>query len=165
MDGGIRFKKLGIESIPALLDLERTCFSLPWNEEQYRVGLEHGAFHAYGAYEAGEGFGDGATDGCLAAYVSFSLAGDEMEILNLATRPELRRRGFARRLLGLALGSCYKIGVRRSFLEVRVSNHPAKALYESLGYRQVGARKGYYVDTGEDALVLRLDLDSPPLLD
>jgi ribosomal-protein-alanine N-acetyltransferase len=94
--------------------------------------------------------------------VSFHHVVDEMEILNIAVRPELRRRGLGARLLGLALGICAEMGVRLAALEVRTGNAPALALYARFGFVRVGLRRGYYADTGEDAVLMNLELPAPP---
>jgi ribosomal-protein-alanine N-acetyltransferase len=94
--------------------------------------------------------------GCqLAGFHCYWVLSDEMHILNLATAPAFRRRGVARSLLRHALGRAGRSGVRRAFLEVRSHNEAAIALYRSLGFVQIGIRRGYYAD-GEDALVMEL---------
>ncbi|MCS7314378.1 MAG: GNAT family N-acetyltransferase [Bryobacterales bacterium] len=77
----------------------------------------------------------------------------EAEILNLAVWPERRRLGIATRLLESVLAT----PGYRWFLEVRESNHPARRLYEKMGFREVGRRPSYYQDTGEAAVVMRRD--------
>jgi [ribosomal protein S18]-alanine N-acetyltransferase len=86
------------------------------------------------------------------------LAGDDAEIESLAVTEEWRRRGIARQLcvdlLNWARARCAK----HASLEVRVSNAAARALYHSLGFREVAVRRGYYRDPEEDALVMTTDL-------
>lgn len=147
--------RLGPEHASELAGLERSCFAVPWTEEQYRLGLKNGVFKIFGLREGPEG--------PLLAYLSFYHALDEMEILNVGVRPDRRRRGLGRRLLGLVLQVCYRLGVRRSFLEVRRSNAAAQNLYAQFGFVVVGERKGYYPDNGEDALLMRSDLDGGDL--
>lgn len=89
----------------------------------------------------------------LLAYTSVYHTLDELEILNLAVRPEERRKGFGRRILGMALQVARKMGMQKVLLEVRVGNHAAIGLYQDSGFRQVGVRPCYYTDTGEDALI------------
>ncbi len=149
--GEFRFARLGLDDLPGLVALERRCFSMPWGEREFRLGLEGRVFNVFGLF---------GPDG-LAAYVSFHHVVDEMEILNVAVRPELRRRGLGARLLGLALGICAGMGVRVARLEVRAGNVPALALYARFGFARVGLRRGYYTDTGEDAVLMSLDLPAP----
>jgi ribosomal-protein-alanine N-acetyltransferase len=76
-------------------------------------------------------------------------------MMNVAVHPDHRRRGIAEALI-LALSEDLKAGGNQCLtLEVRASNAPAIALYENLGFRQVGLRKNYYHKPKEDALILR----------
>ena len=72
----------------------------------------------------------------------------------------MRRRGIGRLLLGTVLDEARRRGLRLVGLEVRPSNAGALRLYESFGFRVVGRRRGYYYDTGEDALVMQAELGS-----
>ncbi len=97
----------------------------------------------------------------LVGFVLFRSAGDEAEILSIAVRRSHRGRGHGRLLMDEALRQLYRERVRSCFLEVDPDNAPAVSLYRSLGFAQVGARKGYYQRPGADAgaaLVMRLDL-------
>ncbi len=82
-------------------------------------------------------------------------AADEGEIANIAVAPDARRRGIAGELLDDALRSAAHSGVGSVYLEVRVSNDAARALYASRGFIAVGRRRAYYRNPLEDALVLR----------
>ncbi|MGE4506795.1 MAG: ribosomal protein S18-alanine N-acetyltransferase [Desulfovibrionaceae bacterium] len=132
----------------AVMELERLCFPYHWTEEQFRLGLERGAFQVLGALD-GE---------ALVGYLAFSIILDEMEILNLAVHPAERRRGLGARLLGKLLAVCRERGVRTGFLDVKQSNTPAIDLYLKFGFKKRGVRKRYYPDTGEDALLLSREI-------
>ena len=147
--GGMEFARLDRNDLAALAALEKECFATPWTEEQFLLGLEQGVFKVFGLKD----------DGVLAAYCSFYHVADGMEILNIAVRPELRRVGLGRRLLGLVLGICARMGIVEAHLEVRVGNTAARRLYEGFGFTACGVRKEYYPDNGEDAVVMRLDLE------
>ncbi|WP_084457960.1 ribosomal protein S18-alanine N-acetyltransferase [Desulfocurvus vexinensis] len=149
--GDYCFDRLGLDDLPALVALERRCFSMPWGEREFRLGLAGGVFKVFGL-RGPQG---------LAAYISFHHVLDEMEVLNIAVHPHLRRRGLGARLLGLALGICAGLGVRHAHLEVRMGNAPARALYARFGFVQAGLRRGYYTDTGEDAVLMALELSAP----
>lgn len=146
-----QFARLGPPELPQLLALERLCFSHPWNERQFLLGLENKAFFVFGLKHGEE----------LAAYCSFHAAAGEMEVLNIAVSPPLRRRGLGRRLLGLVLQICRNMGINQGYLEVRRSNAAARALYEAFGFVECGVRKAYYPDNGEDAVLMRLDFPDP----
>ena len=85
--------------------------------------------------------------------VLLRVTADEAEILTIGVVPSMRRQGIARALLEESLTRARILGVRALFLEVGVRNHPARALYEGMGFREVGRRRRYYAN-GEDALIL-----------
>jgi ribosomal-protein-alanine N-acetyltransferase len=90
----------------------------------------------------------------IVGYLCLWLVADEVHVTNFAVDPTHRQHGFGRYLLGTLLDLYRRNGARRAALEVRPSNHSARRLYEAFGFRQVGLRKGYYFDTGEDALLM-----------
>lgn len=96
--------------------------------------------------------------GLLAGLAAFQLAGGEASLDTLAVAPALRRRGVGRCLLRAALESLAAQGAGCCFLEVRLSNAPAIALYQSLGFAAVGRRPGFYRAPAEDALIMRCPL-------
>lgn len=145
----LTFAWLDKDDLADLAAMEKECFSSPWTEEQFLLGLEQGVFKVFGMKDGGR----------LVAYCSFYHVADTMEILNIAVRPELRRTGIGRRLLGLVLDICVKMGVVEGHLEVREGNMAARRLYESFGFEVCGTRKGYYPDNGEDAVLMCLDLE------
>ena len=79
------------------------------------------------------------------------VAPGEFEVLNIAVGPEFRRRGIAKALMQSALSD----SPGTYFLEVRESNHPARELYASLGFKQAGMRRNYYSNPTEAAIVMR----------
>ena len=89
----------------------------------------------------------------LAGFLCTWLIAGELQIQNLATLPALRRRGIAVRLLEHVIARSMQEGLSSIWLEVRVSNKPAIALYERFGFFANGTRSGYYPD-GEDALIM-----------
>lgn len=142
-------RALSREDIPHLVALEKICFTVPWTAKQYQTIFGHEAFKVYGLTNGSD----------LVAYVTLFASSWEMEVLNLAVRPDQRRRGHARRLLGHVLHLCGKMGIKRGYLEVRRSNVAALNLYAAFGFAQVGVRKAYYPDNREDAIVMRLDFE------
>ncbi|WFS60896.1 ribosomal protein S18-alanine N-acetyltransferase [Pseudodesulfovibrio thermohalotolerans] len=142
--------ELGAPDVGDLIELEALCFDYHWTEEQFLLGLEAGAFKVIGVRRGG----------ILAGYMAFSLIADEMEILNLAVHPDFRRQGLGEALLARSFEICRQSGIAKSFLDVKVSNDPALALYRKFGYKKIGIRKKYYPDTKEDALLFRYDFQN-----
>ncbi|MEI9953796.1 MAG: GNAT family N-acetyltransferase [Pseudomonadota bacterium] len=94
----------------------------------------------------------------LAFALAWSVA-DELHLLDMASHPEHRRQGHARALLSELLRYARRERKRLVLLEVRRSNEPAIVLYRSAGFETTGVRRGYYSDTGEDALEMRISFD------
>jgi len=99
--------------------------------------------------------------GCeLAGFLCCWLIAGELQVQNLVTSPTLRRSGIAARLMAHALDRAGRAGeLTVSWLEVRISNQPAIALYQRFGYSASGVRKAYYAD-GEDALIMIYHADT-----
>jgi ribosomal-protein-alanine N-acetyltransferase len=89
-------------------------------------------------------------EGAVGFLVTRRVSADELEILNLAVAPAHRRRGVAQALLRAVLQSLEGT----AFLEVRESNGAARKFYESMGFRTLGRRPGYYTDPHEAAIVM-----------
>jgi ribosomal-protein-alanine acetyltransferase len=94
-------------------------------------------------------------DGDVGGLIIGSKIGDEWEIENVAVKPDARRRGLGSHLVGEFINLAKILGGKAIFLEVRESNHAAKALYEKWAFTEEGRRKSYYKDPEEDALVLK----------
>lgn len=99
----------------------------------------------------------------IVGFVMVRIAADEAEILTIAVSRSRRGNGFGRLLMEEALRRLYRERVATCFLEVNHDNRPAVALYRSLGFEEVGTRKGYYDSlaasgAGGSALVMRLQL-------
>ncbi|MFT3773343.1 MAG: ribosomal protein S18-alanine N-acetyltransferase [Minicystis sp.] len=84
---------------------------------------------------------------------------DELHVLNVATRPAVRRCGVGRALMAEALAYSSEQKIRILILEVRRSNRPAIKLYRDFGFTALGVRPGYYSDNNEDAVEMLLALD------
>ena len=140
--------QLGPEDATELAALESQCFDLPWTPEAFATAFGQDIFSAYGIRENADG-----NTRELAGYIAVYHTAGELEILNIAVREDRRKQGLGHKLLRTALQAGEKMGILSAVLEVRVSNRPAIHLYESFGFRQVGRRRAYYQDTGEDALV------------
>jgi ribosomal-protein-alanine N-acetyltransferase len=94
----------------------------------------------------------------VAAFLVAWQVADELHVLNVATREDLRRRGIARALMAHVIAHARSARVKHILLEVRRSNTPAIALYRKLGFFATGVRARYYQDD-EDAVEMMLAFD------
>jgi ribosomal-protein-alanine N-acetyltransferase len=137
---------------PALAALEARCQTHPWTERQFREEVGYGP--PGGVLVLRSPVSAAAPWEGIAAFCVYRMVVDEMQILNVAVAPPLRRRGIARWLLRFALGRAARSGAVRALLEVREGNAGARALYACMGFRGLGTRRDYYRDPLEDAVVL-----------
>ena len=131
--------------VAQVAELEKICFSDPWSENSVASELKN---HLSCWLVAEE-------DGKVAGYVGSQTVIDESDMMNVAVHPDHRRKGIAEALVVELVEALRKRESHCLTLEVRASNKPAKALYEKLGFTQVGLRKNYYRNPKEDALILR----------
>ena len=141
----MRIAHMTAEHVHQVAALEKVCFSDPWSESSVDSELENSLSCWLVAL-------DGET---VAGYVGSQTVMDETDMMNVAVHPDFRRQGVARVLILALIGELRKRGSRCLTLEVRASNDPARALYESLGFAHVGTRRNYYQNPKEDALILR----------
>jgi len=141
-------RKMTLEDVPAVVELDQISFSLPWPERSFRFELTDNPASRCWVAEV-----DGRVVGMLVAWLFV----DETHIATIATHPVYRRQGIARKLLAYTLQSAMREGAQSSFLEVRESNVPAQAMYRKFGYEEVGRRKRYYKDNDEDAILMNLE--------
>ncbi len=124
--------------------LEKLCFSDPWSENSVASELENPLSLWLIAEE----------DGAVCGYVGSQTVLDETDMMNIAVRPDCRRNGIAAALITELVSRLKAQGSRILRLEVRESNFSAIALYEALGFTQLGLRKNYYRNPKENALIL-----------
>lgn len=135
-----------VDQIDEVLAIEEASFTNPWTRTMYVAELENaGVSYCYLARDV---------EGRAIGFCSFWRVLDELHINNLAVLPAFRREGVATALLTHVLGEGARLGARRTTLEVRRSNEPARLLYERFGFTIAGVRQGYYSKPVEDALVL-----------
>lgn len=142
----VRMSEAHVAEIAAL---ERECFSLPWSEASIRSELRNELSLWLVAVE----------DGRVLGYVGSQTVLGESDMMNLAVRPDCRRRGIGKALVEAL---CEALRVEKAVsltLEVRASNEAAKALYAALGFTSVGCRPRYYSRPTEDAELFRKELN------
>lgn len=146
-------RRMRPEDLETVMHVERLAFAHPWSTELFRRELDHDWSTVLLAEERAD---DGSV--VLLGFVIYWLVHDEVHVLNVAIHPAQRRRGVARALLHACLRDGQAHGAVLATLEVRKSNEAALGLYKGLGFRAVGMRPNYYVDEGEDAVVMLCDL-------
>jgi ribosomal-protein-alanine N-acetyltransferase len=147
----IQIRAMTEADLSAVVAVERSAYAFPWSEGIFRDCLRVG-YTCRVVELAREVIGHGI----------LSVGAGEAHILNICVREEFRCRGVGRRLMDYLLERARVSGMTEAFLEVRPSNTAAIRLYQSMGFRQVGLRRGYYQAVGgrEDAAVLRRPLES-----
>jgi ribosomal-protein-alanine N-acetyltransferase len=149
MERPVAIEPMTIDDLPGVLGIEQTSFQTPWTEAAFRHEIEENPFAWNLVARAGH---------LLAGFACAYVVADELMINDLAVETSYRRNGVGRSLLTELIDGGRNRGCRRATLEVRPSNSAARALYESLGFTLVGRRRGYYADSGEDALLLAREL-------
>ncbi len=141
----IRLEQMTDAHVAQVAQLEKLCFSDPWSEKSVASELKNPLSLWLVAV-------DGTT---VAGYIGSQSVCDEADMMNVAVHPDYRRQGIARELVKGLVTALVSKGVKSLALEVRQSNVPAIALYEQLGFQQVGLRPNYYRNPKENALILR----------
>ena len=141
----LEIRRLAYGDLPSVLAIERRSFTTPWSLAMFVLELSKPSGICLAATDQGR----------LAGYLVCSRYADVWHLMNVAIDPRRRREGIATTLLRELLTTAGASA--RYTLEVRTSNHPAITMYEGLGFRAAGHRRGYYHDNGEDALIMWLE--------
>ncbi len=129
-------------------ELEKRCFSSPWEFEEYEKSRQREDFSCLCAYT------DGEFSGFLMAFHVL----DECHLLDIATEEKFRRRGIGAALIRELMKRAGEKDGSVIYLEVREKNQAARGLYEKLGFVPVGKRKDYYKYPTDDAVLYTLTL-------
>ena len=142
----VELRRLELRDLGPIEEIERASYPTPWSRSMFAGELTKPSSICIGAF-------DGDT-GELLGYLIISRYVDAWHVMNVAVDPEHRRQGIASRLLDRLFELTAGDGRRGYTLEVRVSNTSAIKLYERMGFRARGVRRGYYTDNREDALIM-----------
>jgi ribosomal-protein-alanine N-acetyltransferase len=137
-----------LDDLRSVHAIERASFSVPWPDDAYRNELLTNRLATYVVARAGD---------VVVGFAGLWVMVDEAHVTTFAVDPGWRRRGVGERLLLALLDIAASRRAREATLEVRLSNMPARRLYEKYGFRPVGIRPRYYSDNGEDALIMTTD--------
>ena len=147
----IELRQLLLHDLGEIEEIERRSYPTPWSRSMFAGELAKPSSICFGAFEADD------EDGALVGYLIVSRYVDAWHVMNVAVDPDHRSRGVATMLLERLFELTADDARRGYTLEVRVSNEKAIDLYERLGFRSRGLRRGYYTDNREDALIMWKD--------
>lgn len=141
----IELQEMKLEDIDRILEIEELSFLTPWSRESFEAELERNDLAKYVVAKV---------DGKVEGYGGIWIVVDEGHITNIAVHPDFRGRKLGERITQELLKIAEKNNAGSVTLEVRSSNETAKNLYKKLGFAESGIRKGYYADSGEDAIIM-----------
>jgi ribosomal-protein-alanine N-acetyltransferase len=147
--GKINFRKMTIQDIPLVCQIELEAFTIPWTSTAFYNELTNNHFAHYLVLEV---------DAEVVGYAGMWMIMDEAHITNIAIKSSFRGKKLGTYLLLQLQQHAFALGAVKMTLEVRASNEIAQQLYEKFGFRFMGVRKGYYTDNGEDAIIMWADL-------
>lgn len=139
-----------LADIDAVLEIDRLGFPSPTKASMYRYELTENQLAHYQVLTVADDAGDETVIG----YAGYWLIADEAHVSSISVTPAWRRRGLGELLLLNLLFMANEQATQLATLEVRESNQAAQALYRKYQFEQVGLRKGYYRDTGENAVLM-----------
>lgn len=141
-------RRMTIDDVDAVAAIEAATFPTPWSRDAFEKEITQNVVARYLVAEL---------DGQVIGFAGAWLIIDESHITNIAISEAYRGLGYGRQLTEGLMQYLSNLGAAYATLEVRVSNIRAQKLYESLGFINLGKRKRYYEDNGEDALLMVCD--------
>ena len=141
----VKTRKMTVEDVDGVFEIESKSFQTPWSKESFYKEIKENTLAEYLVVVLGED---------IVGFGGMWLIMDEIHITNVAIAPEHRGKGYGTVLIKDMLKYARDKGFNHMTLEVRVSNVVAIALYKKFGFESVGIRPKYYVDSGEDALIM-----------
>lgn len=143
MDVAIRIMEVG--DIEGVLEIEGKSFPTPWSYDAFYKEITVNALAVYIV---------ALKDTKIIGYGGMWILFNEAHITNIAVSPDYRKRGIGRMIMIALMVKAINEKCNLMTLEVRTNNFPAISLYKELGFGEAGIRKGYYTDTGDDALIM-----------
>ncbi|MCW5892310.1 MAG: ribosomal protein S18-alanine N-acetyltransferase [bacterium] len=152
--GAIVLRPMTQADLPTVMTIERRAFAQPWSQAFFEKEMQTTCARLTVAVDPA------APSPALLGYTCRWVVADEVHLLNVAVHPDRRGTGVGRRLVEEVIAEGRHVRARAMFLEVRAGNVVARRLYRTLGFRDLGIRRGYY-GPGQDAIVMELRLDLP----
>lgn len=143
------FRKMTLDDLPSIMNIEQDSFATPWTEEAFRNELTNNMFAQYMVMEY---------EGEVIGYAGMWIIVDEAHITNVAILTPYRGQGLGKLLMAELQRTASFLGAARMTLEVRASNEIAQRLYRRYGFVNSGVRPGYYSDNQEDAIIMWADV-------
>ena len=138
----IIYRRMTLDDVPQVHEIELKTFHTPWS---YQSFVDEMTTNKCARYIVAE------EDGRVLGYAGAWLIFDEGHITNIAVNEAHRGRGIGKGVTRELMQYAANMGVQYMTLEVRKSNLVAQSLYKSVGFIELGVRKRYYEDNGEDA--------------
>lgn len=149
----IKIRRMTLDDVDAVYDIEKSCFTTPWERASFVSEMTTNRCARYMVLLDG---------GEIVAYAGMWVVINEGHVTNIAVKPGHRGNRFGTLVTEALIRLAANLGVTWMTLEVRVTNTIARKMYYSLGFTDAGIRKGYYEDTGEDALLMVREGLPPP---
>lgn len=140
----VRFEEMTEEHLETVLAIEREAYPEPWTRGMFQEEIRNRLSYIYVARREEE----------VVGHCGFWLVLEEAHITTVVVEKNHRGAGLGRRFMEFLLSTAREVGARYATLEVRVSNTPARRLYEEFGFHEVAVRPKYYPITKEDAVVM-----------
>lgn len=135
--------------VEEIIAIEKVSFPSPWTVDAFREEMNR-SFSALWVF---------LEDEVVRGYLCCWFMAEEVHLMNIAVHPQRRGQGIGRTLLAKMISAGIRAGAQGAVLEVRPSNRPARALYREAGFQEIGRRRKYYRETGEDAILMMLQLE------
>lgn len=145
----VTLRRMTLKDVDAVAALEAAIFPMPWSRKSFEEEMTRNACARYLVAET--------PSGEVVGFAGVWIVLDEGHITNIAVRSDYRGQGIGRMLTAGLIQYAANLGVVYMTLEVRRGNLIAQQLYRSQGFVQVGVRKKYYEDNGEDAFFMVCD--------
>lgn len=141
-------ERMRYDDISTVQQIEREIFLSPWPKNAYASELAQNRQACYLVLRHGAE---------LVGYAGIWRVAHEAHVTTIGVRASHQRRGYGTTLFAALVQRAYDMGARWITLEVRASNIHAMRLYERFGFKEIGRRRGYYTDNGEDAVIMWSD--------
>ncbi|OGO77276.1 MAG: hypothetical protein A2Y23_02545 [Clostridiales bacterium GWB2_37_7] len=138
-------RPMELKDVDDVWEIEKLSFRTPWSRESFVEEMQTNQRARYVLAELGD---------TVVGYGGMWFIVDEAHITNIAVHPDYRGQKIGEKVVEAMIAAAQRESINSLTLEVRVTNTPAINLYKKLGFDEVGIRKGYYTDTGEDALIM-----------